>query len=110
MGRKLLCIVCGGPIEDGYEVKFNNDSFHATCFHMNIKTAYSKLTGNTDSAWLFEVPYSKRLEIAKLGAKKLTKFIESKQPKDLVVSCICGDIKLMIDKKELKQFIEEMEI
>ena len=41
-----------------------------------------------------------------VGAKEVLDFVLSKQPKDLVVSCICGDIKLMIDKKELEEFVK----
>jgi hypothetical protein len=40
------------------------------------------------------------------GKRDTMRFIESKQPKDLVCTCLCGDIKWMIDKKELKEFVE----
>jgi hypothetical protein len=43
-----------------------------------------------------------------VGAKEVLDFILLKQPTDLVVACICGDVKLMIDKKELEKFVVEL--
>jgi len=55
----------------------------------------------------FEARQSHYDDGAKWMGKRILEFIKSKQPKDLVVACICGDVKWMIDKKELEEFLEK---
>ena len=43
-----------------------------------------------------------------MAGQAIIDFIESKQPKGLTCSCICGHIKWMVDKKELESFVRKL--